>query len=90
MGKMMRNDPSYHPDRMSFWRPVNGESLEDVRVRAIRALQSVRSQYGSGDVVVVCHGAVIQTVRAHVKKDWSDTSVVSNCGIFLIEDSIHE
>jgi broad specificity phosphatase PhoE len=56
------------------WSPEGGESLDDVRRRAIAAIESLRDRYPREEIVVVTHGAVIQAVCAQA-------SVPPNCGI---------
>jgi broad specificity phosphatase PhoE len=41
-------------------------------------------RYAGREIVVVCHGAVIQAVCAHVTGEWSQASVPPNCGIVTI------
>src|SRR5579863_2859447 len=48
--------------RDSHWSPEGGESLDDVRRRAIEAIGSLRDRYAREEIVVVTHGAVIQAV----------------------------
>jgi probable phosphoglycerate mutase len=67
-----------HPyDRLGLrdpqWRPEGGESLEDVRRRAVPAIEFLRDRYPEQQIVVVTHGAVIQAVCG--------ISVPSNCAI---------
>jgi broad specificity phosphatase PhoE len=78
-------DALYDPVQSWNWRPEAGESLHDVRVRAIAALENVLSQHVDDEVVVVCHGAVIRAVCAHISGDWNEMGVVGNCSIVVIE-----
>jgi broad specificity phosphatase PhoE len=87
MGCMMRNDASYDPRKRSLWAPENGESLESVRLRAVAALQNVLTLSDGKDIVVVSHGAVMESIAAHLSEDWESASVPQNCGILLIERS---
>ena len=84
MGELMCQDPVYAPMRAWLWRPPGGESLEDVRLRAIAVLDGLRMRYPSQELIVVCHGAVIQALSAHVTGEWSEVSVPPNCGIVVI------
>ena len=55
------------------WSPEGGESLDDVRRRAIAAIESLRERYPTEEIVLVTHGAVIQAVCG--------VAVPPNCGI---------
>ncbi len=68
-----------------LWSPPGGESLDDVRRRAIPAIDSLRSRYPGREIVIVCHGAVIQAVCAHITGDWSAATVPPNCGIVTLD-----
>jgi len=80
---MMADDPAYDSHRPWTWSPPGGESLEDVRRRVVATLEGVRGR--SGDVVVVCHGAVMQALAAHLNGSWNGVSIPGNCGILVIE-----
>jgi broad specificity phosphatase PhoE len=58
------------------WRPEGGESLDDVRHRAIKAIESLRDRYPREEIVVVTHGAVIHAVCG--------VSVPPNCGVVIV------
>jgi probable phosphoglycerate mutase len=89
LGQMMTLEGFFDPDVLDrkpwLWRPAGGESLDDVRVRAMTAIESLRFPHSGGEVVVVCHGAVIQAVCAHITGEWSEVSVPPNCGIATVE-----
>jgi broad specificity phosphatase PhoE len=55
-----------------------------VRRRATTAVESLESR-GAREIVVVCHGAVIQSVCAHVAGEWRESYVPPNCGYAVIE-----
>jgi broad specificity phosphatase PhoE len=82
MGEAMIADPLYDPARHWQWTPDGGESLDDVRRRAITALDLARARHPGKDVVVVCHGAVIQAICAHIGGEWNE--VPPNCAIVEI------
>jgi broad specificity phosphatase PhoE len=67
-----------------LWSPPGGESLDDVRRRAMAAMDTLRVRYPGCEIVVVTHGAVIQSICAHITGEWRDTSVPPNCGIATI------
>jgi len=94
MGEMMTLDPSFESDRHWLWRPEGGESLEDVRQRAVAVLDGViseaRSKGHGYDVVVVCHGAVIQAISAHLTGNWTEASIPENCGVVVIEPELFD
>jgi broad specificity phosphatase PhoE len=54
------------------------ESPDDVRRRAMAAIETLRVRYPGREIVIVSHGAVIQAVCG--------VSVPPNCGIVTIED----
>jgi broad specificity phosphatase PhoE len=85
MAEMMAGDPACDFDKTWAWRPAGGESLEDVRRRAAAVLDEVRARHGDRDVVVVCHGAVMQAMAAHMTGSWSEAAIPANCGIFVME-----
>ncbi len=85
MGEAMTADPLYDPDQSWQWVPAGGESLDDVRNRAIAALSEVRARHRGKDIVIVCHGAVIQAIFAHIDGKWSESFVPPNCGVVEIE-----
>lgn len=85
MGEMMAGDPSCDLTRTWTWRPEGGESLDDVRRRAVAVIDDVRGRHADQDVVLVCHGAVIQALSAHLTGNWSDAVVPANCEILVIE-----
>lgn len=84
LGEMMNEDASYDPQKAWMWAPAGGESLDDVRRRAIAALEPVRERYSDRDVVVVCHGAVIQALCAHLRESWAEPFVPANCAMVLV------
>jgi broad specificity phosphatase PhoE len=67
-----------------LWSPPGGESLDDVRRRAMAAIEALRLRYPGREIVVVTHGAVIQSICAHITGKWLETSVPPNCGIATI------
>lgn len=84
MGKTMRADIKYRAGERWLWSPSDGESLEEVRTRAIRALADVSTLHRDQQVVVVSHGAVMEAVSAHITGDWDTACVPPNCGTMLI------
>lgn len=72
-------------DETRFWKPEGGESLEEVRSRAVPAIEALRLRYPGQQVVVVCHGAVIRAICAHITGEWDETWVIANCEIALLE-----
>jgi broad specificity phosphatase PhoE len=85
MGELMNTDPSYDRDSPWIWKPTGGESLEDVRLRTIAVLEKVRRLHATCDVVVVCHGAVIQAVTAHLTRNWHDANIPGNGEFIVVE-----
>ena len=58
------------------WSPEGGESVDEVRRRAIAAVESLRDRYPSEEIVVVTHGAVIQAICG--------VAVPPNCGLVVV------
>jgi probable phosphoglycerate mutase len=85
MGRIMQSDADYDPGKRWLWAPKSGESLESVRLRAIGALQEIQAFCSGEDVVVVSHGAVMESVAAHLSGDWENASVPQNCGMIVVE-----
>ncbi len=73
------------PEKVRTWKPEGGESLDDVRLRAIAALEALRVRYAGRQIVVVCHGAVIRSICLHVTGDWRDDYIVPNCAALVME-----
>lgn len=65
--------------------PHAPEPLDNVRRRAIAAIESLRDRYPAQEIIVVCHGAVIQSICAHITGVWTEDSVPPNCGLVVIE-----
>jgi uncharacterized phosphatase len=84
MGEMMSLDARFDAARTWMWSPPGGESLHDVQRRAITALDLLRARYPEQEVIVVSHGAVIQSVCAHITGEWNERFVPPNCGIVAI------
>ena len=85
MADEMSLDSRCDPFQVWMWKPEGGESQEDVRLRAGAVLDSLRVTYAEQQVVVVCHGAVIQAVCAHITGAWNDACVPPNCGIVVLD-----
>ena len=77
------------PDKIRTWRPEGGESLEDVRLRAIAALEDLRVRYAGRQILVVCHGAVIRSICSHITGEWRDNYILPNCAALVIEHTEH-
>ena len=84
LGEMMSADALCDPARSWMWTPPGGESLDDVRRRAVAAIDNLRDRYPAQELIVVSHGAVIQAICAHVTGEWTETSVPPNCGMVVI------
>jgi broad specificity phosphatase PhoE len=75
----------HDPHKLRTWRPEGGESLEDVRLRAIATLEDLRVRYAGRQILVVCHGAVIRSICSHITGDWGETYILPNCAAVVIE-----
>jgi alpha-ribazole phosphatase/probable phosphoglycerate mutase len=49
-------------DRPHLTRIPGGETLEELRGRAMRALETIREEVGNGDAAVMAHGGVNKTI----------------------------
>jgi probable phosphoglycerate mutase len=87
MAAMMRADAQFDPERRWLWAPEGGESLESVRVRVIGALRDMKASCPAEDVVVVSHGAVMESVAAHLANSWEHARVPDNCTMIVVEFS---
>jgi 2,3-bisphosphoglycerate-dependent phosphoglycerate mutase len=83
MGLMMEADGEYDATKRWLWTPPDGESLDQVRARTLAALSRIRAE---GDVVVVTHGAVMETITAHLE-GWENACVPPNCAITVLSAS---
>lgn len=77
-------------EKVRAWRPEGGESLDDVRLRAIAALEDVRVRYAGHQIVVVCHGAVIRSIWSHITGDWGEDYILPNCAAVVINHTGQE
>jgi uncharacterized phosphatase len=87
MGELMLADAGYDPACSWVWSPPEGESLEEVRLRAVQALEAARA-HGAREIVIVCHGAVIQAICAHLTGEWRESFVPPNCGYAVVEHTL--
>jgi probable phosphoglycerate mutase len=74
-----------HPYARLAEAPHSAETPDSVRRRAIAAINALRERYPAHEIVVVSHGAVIQSICAHITGVWSEASVPPNCGLVVIE-----
>jgi alpha-ribazole phosphatase len=87
LGELMSDDPGCSPAEASRWSPPGGESLEDVRLRAVKAIETVITRHSREEAIVVCHGAVIQAICAHIRGEWNEADVPPNCGIVRVRSA---
>lgn len=66
------------------WTPEGGESRAQLQERVLRALHAAVPRYADEELLVVCHGAVIQAVCAHVAGTWEDAYMPGNCGYVVV------
>jgi broad specificity phosphatase PhoE len=85
VAEFMSADDLGDPDKVRTWRPEGGESLEDVRRRAIAALEDLRVRYAGRQILVVCHGAVIRSICSHITGEWGENYILPNCAAVVIE-----
>ncbi len=85
VAEFLSTDDLSNPDKVRTWRPKGGESLEDVRLRAIAALEHLRVRYAGRQILVVCHGAVIRSICSHITGDWGEDYILPNCAAVAID-----
>jgi probable phosphoglycerate mutase len=85
LAEAMVLDAMYDPGQFRQWAPDGGESLEEVRMRGAAALEALRMEHQGKQVIVVCHGAVIQAMCAQVTGEWNEGWVPPNCGTVVID-----
>ena len=78
-------EPDYDPARPWAWKPLGGESYEDVQARVGPILDQLAAAHAGEDIVVVSHGGVMMTLWAYVTGTWESAHAPANCGIVLIE-----
>jgi len=88
MGKpyeSMLTAPDRDPKQPWLWRPPEGESLEDVRLRAAPVVERLAAEHPTRDVVIVSHGGVMLGLWAHFSGSWQNSFVPINCAIVVVE-----
>lgn len=83
--EMAAMDPAFDPTAPWDWTPAGGESRTGLQVRVLSALRLIANSHPDEEVLVVCHGAVIQAVWAHLEGGWETAQVPKNCGIVIVE-----
>ena len=81
----IREDPSFIPDRSWEWRPPEGESQHDVRLRTAPVLDRFAKEHPDRELLIVSHGGVMRALWAHVTGQWEGAHIPANCGIVLVE-----
>lgn len=66
------------------WRPEGGESRHELQQRVLAALHESIPRCTEEEILVVCHGAVIQSIWAHVTGRWKDAHMPANCGALIV------
>lgn len=66
------------------WAPEGGESRAELQQRVLTALERALPRYADEQLLVVCHGAVIQSVCAHLAGTWEDAPMPDNCGFVAV------
>jgi probable phosphoglycerate mutase len=82
---LVKKAADYDPTQGWLWRPPQGESYEDVRMRATAAFDHLRVRFPAHEVVVVSHGGVMLSMWAHLTGQWRGAHLPPNCGIVLVE-----
>ena len=66
-----------------------GESLADVRRRALTFLAAIRQEHAQGDILVITHGTVLRLLLAHfldMQPDQLWSIEAENCGLSVVDD----
>src|SRR5262249_16623493 len=82
---VIREDPTFDPDRSWQWRPPGGESQQDVRARTAPVLDRIARQHPDSEILIVSHGGVMRALWAHTTGRGDESHAPGNCGIALIE-----
>lgn len=77
-------DPQYDREQEWLWRPPGGESYEDVRLRVMPVLESIRSRYPDEELVIVSHGAVMRAIWSNLTGEWINSFIPKNCALLVI------
>jgi len=66
-----------------------GESLADVRRRALTFLAGIRQEHAEGDILVITHGTVLRLLLAHfldMQPDQLWSIEAESCGLSVVDD----
>ena len=66
------------------WAPEGGESRNELQARVLAALHHTLPQCAEEQILVVCHGAVIQSICAHVNGSWREAYLPANCEAVIV------
>lgn len=67
-------EQKYPEEHYSFWntphlfKPQKGESFDDLRNRVMKALNTIKEEFTSGNILIVTHAIVIKTLLTFFKK----------------------
>lgn len=67
------------------WAPEGGESRTALQQRVVSALHDALPSYADEQLLVVCHGAVIQAINAHLLGGWDNALMPGNCGYVAVK-----
>jgi len=70
-------------------RMPGGESLPQVRQRAVTFLAAARQEHAQGDILVVTHGTVLRLLLAHFLELGADriwSVEAENCALSIVDD----
>jgi broad specificity phosphatase PhoE len=84
------------PELAEQWRTApgdvtmpGGESLADVRRRALAFLAAIRQEHADGDILAVTHGTVLRLLLAHfldMRPDQIWSIEAENCALSIVDD----
>jgi broad specificity phosphatase PhoE len=66
------------------WTPEGGESRNELQSRVLKTLREALPRYTEKEILVVSHGAVIQSLCAHVNNTWENAHLPGNCGAVVV------
>ncbi len=72
------HSPGFREQPIGQWRPPNGETLSEVRERAVSVLARLARAYPASDVVVVCHAGTIRAVWSFLAGSWDVARGINN------------
>jgi probable phosphoglycerate mutase len=70
--------PGFHQHHFGQWRPPNGETLSEVRDRAVPVLARLARAHSEVDITIVCHGGTIRALWSFFAGSWEVARGIDN------------